>query len=677
VSESTVLTVFQIGAPLYLAGVGLALVLPGSLRAVRGSLTALAVSSALGLLSAVMSLAKGETRRLTLGSFFPVGALELKIDPLAAFFLVLIFLLMLAIGLYSYGYMARYQGKYGLRYFGVLLNLLALSLTLTVTANNAIVFLVAWETMAVTSYFLTVYRYDHPGTPRAAFLMTVIMEVGAGLLIIAFLLLYGTAKEFGFDAMREAVSSIPEAVQGIIFVCALFGFGAKVGIVPLHIWLPEAHPAAPSNVSAALSGVVVSAGIYGIARVVFTILGGGPAWWGVVMLIVGAVSAVLGVMYSMQTHDLKCLLSYSTVENMGIVLMLIGSAVIFGASGLPPLAALALLVGLYHTLNHAAFKGLLFLGAGSLEHATQSINMDDHGGLARRMPWTAGWCFVGTLSVAAIPPLNGFVTEWFTLQVIFQGFRLDSALLKILLSLAGAALALTIAMSLTIFLKQYGLSFLGMARSREAREARESPRPMLWGMGLLGVSCVGLGVLPFLVIPLIDQVTTPVWSTSVAEKVSPGLILHPYYDGFSAVSPSYLGFVLPLLVLLPLALVFALSPRKVRRVERVWLGGLDALRPDMQYSPLGFSNAVRIVFGWIYRPQHDRRLAFPYSSYYVRSTGYRSHIFPLVEQYFYMPMIKGTKWLSRRAVRFQSGSLNRYMTYIFLLLLAALLFGTL
>jgi hydrogenase-4 component B len=667
------LSLFLLGAPLYLVGVMLALVLPGELRAARMGLAMTAISSAVGLLGSIMSLSEGHTRLLTLGSFFPVGALELKFDPLATFFLVMIFLLMLAIGLFSVGYMARYQGKYSLRYFPVLLNLLALSLTLTVTANNAMLFLVAWEVMALVSYFLTVYRYDHPGTPRAAFLMTVIMEMGAGLLIVAFLLLYAFAEDFNFDAMREAVPRIPEAVQGVIFLCALFGFGAKVGIVPLHIWLPEAHPAAPSNVSAALSGVVVSAGIYGIIRVTFTLFGGGPVWWGIVVLIVGAVSAVLGVMYAMQTHDLKCLLSYSTVENMGIVLMLIGSAIIFAASDLLPLASLALMIGLYHTLNHAAFKGSLFLGIGSLEYATHSINMDDLGGLAHRMPWTACWFFIGTLSAAAIPPLNGFVTEWFTLQVLFQGFRLPSAFLKILLSLAGATLALTIAMSLTIFLKQYGMSFLGAARSRGADEAREVPRSMLVGMGILGISCVGLGVLPFLVIPLIDQVTTPVWATPIAEKVSADLILHPYYDGFSAVSPSYLGFVLPLLLLVPLVLVWALSSRKIRWVERRWLGGLDAFRPSMQFSPLAFSNAIRIIFGWIYRPQQDSRLAFPYSSYYVRSTGYRSHIFPLVEQYLYLPIIKGTKWLSRGAVRFQSGSLNRYITYIFLLLLVALL----
>lgn len=665
-----------VGAPLFLIGAVLAAVLRPARFATGAGFTASAASSSIGLILAGSLLATNQTSALVLGSFMPVGEIRFSVDGLAAFFLMLTFLVVLAVSVYSLGYMSQYEGRYNVRYFAVLLNLLSLSITLTIAADNAVLFLIAWEAMAILAYFMTVYRFDYPATPRAAFLMTVIMEIGAGMLILAFLLLYRYAGEFGFDAMHRAGSTIPESTRGLIFILALFGFGAKIGIVPLHIWLPEAHPAAPSNVSALLSGVVVSAGLYGLIRVLFILLGGGPVWWGIVCLIVGTLTAVLGVMYSMQTHDLKCLLSYSTVENMGIVLLLLGAGLIFGASGLPALASLAVLVGLYHTLNHAAFKGLLFLGAGALEFAIHSINMDHMGGLAKRMPWTGLWCFIGTLAIGAIPPLNGFVTEWLTLEVLFQGFHLTDALDKILLSLAGAALALTIAMSLTIFIKLYGLSFLGVARHAEAARADEVPVSMRWGMGILAVSCVGLGILPFLVVPLLDTITTPLWGTAVTSYVVAGLILIPYDEHFSAASPTYLAFMLPILVLLPVGIGALWGRFRMKRVDRVWIGGLPALRPTMQYSPLGFSNAIRIIFGWIYRPQpNGASAAFPYSSYFVRSTGYRSHIFPFVERFLYLPLIKGAKWVSRYAVRFQSGSLNRYMAYIFLLLLVALLFG--
>ena len=666
-----------VGAPFFLVGAVLAAVLRPARLASGAGFAAGAASSFIGLILAGSLLANNETSTLALGTFMPVGQIRFSVDALAAFFLILTFLVVLAVSVYSLGYMRQYEGRYNVRYFAVLLNLLSLSITLTVAADNAVLFLVAWEAMAILAYFMTVYRFDYPATPRAAFLMTVIMEIGAGMLILAFLLLYSYAGEFSFDAIHRVGRTIPESTRGLIFVLALFGFGAKIGIVPLHIWLPEAHPAAPSNVSALLSGVVVSAGLYGLVRVLLILLGGGPVWWGIVCLAVGTVTAVLGVMYSMQTHDLKCLLSYSTVENMGIVLLLLGTGLIFGASGLPALASLAVLVGLYHTLNHAAFKGLLFLGAGALEYAIHSINMDHMGGLAKRMPWTGLWCFIGTLAIGAIPPCNGFVTEWLTLEVIFQGFHLAQPLNKILLSLAGAALALTIAMSLTIFIKLYGLSFLGMARSDAAARAHEVPVSMRWGMGILAVSCVGLGVLPFLVIPLLDTITTPLWGMSVTSHVVAGLILIPYDERFSAASPTYLAFMLPILLLLPLGIGAAWGRFRLKRVDRVWIGGLPTLRPTMQYSPLGFSNAIRIIFGWIYRPQPSgSSAAFPYSSYFVRSTGYRSHIFPFVERFLYLPLIRGATSISRYAVRFQSGSLNRYMAYIFILLLVALLFGS-
>jgi len=295
-------------------------------------------------------------------------------------------------------------------------------------------------------------------------------------------------------------------VRDVIFILVLLGFGSKAGVVPLHVWLPRAHPAAPSHVSALMSGVMLKLGIYGLLRVVLDLLGGGPAWWGGAVLAIGASSALLGVLYALMEHDLKRLLAYHSVENVGIILMGIGAGLLFHGYGLMTLAALSFIGGLYHTINHASFKGLLFLGAGSVLRATHTRNMEELGGLIRHMPWTAFFFLVGSAAISALPPLNGFASEWLIFQSLLGSASIPAPEVAIIMSIAVAVLALTSGLAAACFVKAFGITFLALPRSAAAEHVRESPLSMRTGMALHALACTALGLTPFAVVPLIGGV---------------------------------------------------------------------------------------------------------------------------------------------------------------------------
>jgi len=307
-----------------------------------------------------------------------------------------------------------------------------------------------------------------------------------------------------FHTLGEALSPVKRDAAFLLF---LAGFGVKAGIIPLHIWLPEAHPVAPSNISALLSGVLIKTGIYGLTRVLFDFLGTPPNWWGVTVLTIGTVSAILGVLYALMQHDLKRLLAYHSIENIGIILMGLGASLMFLHTHHPVLAALALIAGLYHTINHAIFKALLFLGAGAVLHSTQTRNMEEMGGLIKRMPKTAFFFLIGAVAISALPPLNGFVSEWLTYQSLLQGFGTTASLVWLVFPLSGAMLALTGALAAACFVKAFGITFLAQPRSAQVANAKEAAPTMLWGMGLLTVACVFLGLFPNLFLTLFGPIT--------------------------------------------------------------------------------------------------------------------------------------------------------------------------
>ena len=446
----------------------------------------------------------------------------------------------LASSIYALGYLTEFYGRVSIALLGSLFNGFLLSMTLVVLADNGFFFLIVWELMSLFSYFLVVTEHEKADVRYAGLFYLIMTHVGTAFIMLTFLIFFQAGGSFSFEAFRHPEQPLPEGMRTLAFLLALIGFGTKAGIVPLHVWLPYAHPAAPSHISALMSGVMIKTAIYGLIRLYFDFFGGHfPWWWGFVVLLIGAVSALLGVMYALMEHDLKSLLAYHSVENIGIILLGIGAGMIFQTYGLAEFAALGLLAGLYHTINHAVFKALLFFGAGSLLYATHTRNMEEYGGLLRRMPWTGACFLIGAVSIAALPPTNGFVSEWLVFQSLFLSFQLPSIFLKLILPLAAAMLALTGVLALACFAKAFGISFLALPRSTHARHATEVPVPMRGAMALLAFACILLGVAPMVVVPLLDRVVTPFANVSIASKVLAldGWALAPVNTDFSSLSP--------------------------------------------------------------------------------------------------------------------------------------------
>ncbi len=424
-----------------------------------------AVSALLSVIAGASAVWSGQTQKIQLLMGLPDLPFHLRLDPLAGFFLTVIGLLAFFVSVYSIGYIKGFLGRRSVTSLVIFYCLFLAGMYMVVLSDDALIFLISWEIMAAASYFLVMFENERIENRRAAFLYMVIAHVGAIAILLSFGVLAGLATGFGsfsgytFDAMRNARFPVEWATAA--FLLSFFGFAAKAGVVPLHVWLPEAHPVAPSNVSALMSGVMLKTAIYGIIRVTFDLIKVFPWWWGAIVLVLGLISAVMGVLYALMQHDLKRLLAYHSVENIGIILIGVGLAMIFTSFKLPLLAALALTAGIYHTLNHAMFKGLLFMGAGAVLHATHERNMEEMGGLIHRMPWTAALFLIGCVSISALPPFNGFVSEWLTFQAFLLSPSLPSPLLKLLIPMGAALLALTGALAAACFVKAFGVTFLG------------------------------------------------------------------------------------------------------------------------------------------------------------------------------------------------------------------------
>ncbi|MBI2365237.1 MAG: hydrogenase 4 subunit B, partial [Deltaproteobacteria bacterium] len=356
----------------------------------------------------------GGSMRLMVPDLLPIGGAAFGTDRLSTFFVVVIAVGAIPAALYALGYTREYTGKHSLAGMGIAFNVFIAAMILVALARNLLTFLALWELMSLASYFLVMTEHEREDTVRAGWIYFVMTHAGFAALFLGFLLLALATGTMDFADWGAAAAKLDPTSRNLIFVLLALGFGSKAGVIPLHVWLPRAHPAAPSHVSALMSGVMIKLGVYGLVRVAFDWLGTGPVWWGGAILVVGAVSAVLGVLYALVEHDLKRLLAYHSVENIGIIMLGLGGGMLFQLSHLPGLAALALVAGLYHTLNHAAFKSLLFMGAGAVLHATHTRNMEEMGGLIKRMPQTAALFLVGSVAIAALPPLNGFISEWLT-----------------------------------------------------------------------------------------------------------------------------------------------------------------------------------------------------------------------------------------------------------------------
>ena len=469
-------------------------------------------AAALSLLAGIIAMV-GNGESFSASFLFPFAQFTLLLNPLAGLMITIISILSLVAFIYGISYLDEYKGKQARAC--MFLNWFVASMLLVIAADNAFWFLVAFELMSLTSYFLVIIE-EEPGSIKGGFMYLVMAHIGFVFIMMSFLLMANASGSFEFAAFRQ--TPLAPAMASLCFVMAFFGFGAKAGMIPLHSWLPMAHPAAPSNVSALMSGGMIKIGIFGIVKVGLDLLSasGVELWWGFLVLIIGAISSVLGVVYALAEHDIKRLLAYHSVENIGIILLGVGAALIGAAMDNMVLAGLGLLAALYHTFNHAMFKGELFLGAGSLLYALKTRNMEEMGGLFKRMPWTAVCFLVGALAISAIPPLNGFVSEWFTYQSLFDAAFLGDKATMVFAVFAVVALAITGALAVTCFVKAYGVTFAGAPRSKEAAEAREVPTPMIIGQVILAAICVLVGVGAPLFIPMFAHIASSVFAgTSV------------------------------------------------------------------------------------------------------------------------------------------------------------------
>jgi hydrogenase-4 component B len=434
-----------------------------------------------------------------------------------------------------------------------------------------------------------------------------------------------------------------------------------------------AHPVAPSHVSSLLSGVVIKMGIYGLLRVTLDLLGGGPTWWGGLLLAIGALSALLGVLYALMENDLKRLLAYSSVENIGIIIMGIGAGLLFTAFHLPEAAILAYVAALYHTINHTAFKGLLFMGAGSVLHATHTRNMNLMGGLIKRMPQTAFFFLIGAAAIAALPPLNGFVSEWLLFQSLLQGLSIPQPVSAGVMTLAVGMLALTGGLVAAAFVKAFGITFLAIPRSAAAEEAHESARSMLFGMGWFAIICLVLGIAPTLVVPVIGRAVAGLATLPAVVPPFAFSLTLQMPAGYASISPALIAGGLLLILLFIPAIMSLLRVNRRLRVAPSWGCGRISQTPRMEYTATAFAEPLRRVFAEIYRPTKELTIDFhPESKYFVQSIEYRTEIHPWFETYLYDPLIRATQWVSRRIRALQSGSLHGYLMYIFAALVVML-----
>ena len=633
-----------------------------------------ALGSFAGFLLGTYAVTSGNLLTFNSARFLPLTGVSFRLDGLGAFFLIAVGLVGCAASIYAFGYSQQYAGRYSLRRLGVMFNLLLLILSLQVMADNALTFLILWEGMSLSAYLLVLTEHDRSGTVSAGVWYLAMTHAGFAGLIGMFLLLSGADLTTAFANIRTGAALLSPAVRNTAFLLAIVGFGAKSGIIPLHIWLPMAHPVAPSHVSALLSGVVIKMGIYGLLRVVLDLMGGGPAWWGGAVLAVGAVSALLGVLYALMEHDLKRLLAYHSVENIGIILIGVGAGLIFHSYGLMTLAALGFIGGLYHTINHATFKGLLFLGAGSVLHATGTRNMEKMGGLIKRMPWTALFFLIGSAAISALPPLNGFASEWLVFQSLLGGSNIPTPEVAVLMPLAVGMLALTSGLAAACFVKAFGISFLAIPRSLEAKEAHEAPGTMIVGMAILALACIALGLAPFLIVPRLGQALVGLGRLPDTRAAFTLNLALSTPDNLSSVSPTLVGVgLIALLGLVPL-LLLVLRVNRSLRVSDSWGCGRIGQTPRMEYTATAFAEPLRRVFAELYRPTKELSIDFhPDSKYFVQSIAYRSEITPWFEKALYGPLLRLIRLLAETVRRLQSGSVHIYLFYVALALLILLL----
>lgn len=611
---------------------------------------------------------------------FPLLSVSFHIDKLSAFFIFIISLIALLCSVYGIGYVKHFYKKYSIGSLGFFYNFFIAGMLLVVSAANALVFLIAWEIMSVASYFLVVYERNDHRNVRAGFLYFVMTHIGTASILLSFLLMYKFTGSFQFETIAANIASIPPFAANAIFVLALAGFGIKAGIIPLHIWLPDAHPAAPSHVSALMSGVMIKMGIYMMIKIFLDVFTDVPLWWGLTVLMIGAVSSLLGVLYALTEHDLKRLLAYHSIENIGIILLGLGSAMVFLSADMMPLAMLGVVAALFHTLNHATFKSLLFLSAGAVVSSTHTRNIEEYGGLIKRMPQTAFFFLIGSMAISALPPFNGFFSEWLTFQALFGGILSLPGAASWIFLLAVGALALTGGLALACFVKAVGAVFCARPRSEEARHAKEASFSMRAGMAALAVLALAFGVFSGSVSFTIGKVVRDIGKFGIAELPFAASPLQQIsaHNGFASASAPMIAMMIGIAMCMT-----ALGLRMVYRKQKVVIGETwdcgTPPTPRAEITATAFSRSIIMIFKGILKPTKQTGIEYRDATarYFPKTRTITFGINDIYRTYLYEPLQIALTKFSERVKTIQSGNINAYVLYIFaalLVLLATVIF---
>ena len=607
------------------------------------------------------------------------------IDGIAAFFLLLIGIVSLSVSIYSLGYIKEYIEDKHVTVFGFFFNTFILSMILLVSSNDVFSFIVFWELMSLTSFFLVIYNHENESNLKAGIIYLIMTNLGTALILASLLLLSSQSGSLSFESFRLSSDSNSTYVKNIVFILAFIGFGTKAGIVPLHVWLPYAHPSAPSNVSALMSAIMIKTAIYGLIRVIYDFSGVGSGvtdnhefvWWGFLFVTFGAVSSVVGVLYSVVEKDIKRALAYSSIENIGIIFIGLGLSIVFLSFDLIYLSAFAMLAAMYHVLNHAIFKNLLFMGAGAVIFRTHTANMEKLGGLVKRMPWTSLFFLVGVLSISGLPFFNGFVSEYLMMLSFISSYRIPDILIAISVGFASAAFALTLGIVLATFVKIFGISFLSKPRTEIIYRIKEVPRTMLAGMGIVALICIILGLIPFIGITVITH--------AFNLQLPPNQTLfsfEPILSEFGA-SNNLSGLSLPIVLMIfisilvaTLGFLYVVGGKTKQRFSETWGCGFGYFNERMQYTTSSLSQPILHVFRNFYRPSLViQSFLYPSSNSYMKeSVKIQISNKNIFEDLVYGPIISSAFKTYEKMEKFQTGKINLYLLNVLVIIILFLVY---
>lgn len=640
--------VFLLVVALFAFGIAVPLIGAGNDR--RGirvfSLACTGIASTILAVFGLVILLSGIPVTVTAWQAFPGIVIAFSVDRLAAFFLLLIGTVAACTAVYATGYTEHMEGGNRRNVLCGGMALFVLAMALIVASENTFSFLLFWELMAAVSFFLVMYEYKNAGTTKAGIFYFVMTQLSTLFVMLGIIVLYIISGSFAIAPLHADAASAP--LVTVAFLALFFGFAIKAGIIPFHKWLPYAHPASPSPVSALMSGVMLKVAVYGLLRFLLDVFSP-DLWWGVLILAFGIASAVLGVIYAFKDHDVKGILAYSSIENIGIVFVGIGLFVIFSCEGLFLLATISLLAALFHSLNHALFKSLLFLTAGSVVHATGTRDIEKMGGLAKKMPYTSVLFFTGAVAIAALPPLNGFASELLIYIAFFQSVTVVDPLLKVLLFICLALFALTSALSAACFVKAFSSVFLAQPRSDAATNAQEVSLSMLAGPAVLAIACVVLGVFAFQIFLFAGYVI-------------------PFPD----------MFLVSLLLLLMAALTYIVLYFTASREERIgetWGCGTKSQPAITEYTGHGFSEPIVTIFSSVYRTKKTSSKTWFDEHHCLFDTGTADiRLVQFFEEFIYLPAGRAAMKGASFVARMQNGCLDTYLLYVFIAVIAVIIF---